>query len=103
MNVLPYVNSKDIREHLEKIEYQFTALEAVWLIYQSRNTTLVERHHAWRQLISEYPDCSIPERMNTVAQPSLHRFLEEYMDMEKRALERFRDQTGAVYCIEYHS
>lgn len=103
MNVLPYVNSKDIREHLEKIGYQFTALEAAWLIYQSRNTTLEERHHAWRQLISEYPDCSIPVRMNTVAQPSLHGFLEEYMDMENRALERFRDQTGAVYRMEYHS
>ena len=102
MNVLPYVNSKDIREHLEKIEYQFTALEAAWLIYQSRNTTLEERHHAWRQLISEYPDCSIPERINTISQDSLHRFLAEYMDMENRMLERFRDSTGAVYQLEYH-
>ncbi len=103
MDVLCFINSRDIREHLRKIDYQFSALEAAWLIYQSRNTTLDERHHAWRQLISEYSDCPIPERRNTVPQPSLHGFLEEYMDMENRALERFRDPTGAVYRIEYHS
>ncbi|MBQ6565322.1 MAG: hypothetical protein IJL88_15545 [Clostridia bacterium] len=102
MNVLRYINSKDIREHLRKIDYKFSALEAAWLIYQSRYTTLEERHQAWKQLIAEYPDCSIPKRLNTVPQDSLHHFLEEYMDMEKRMLKQFRDPTGAVFQLEYH-
>ena len=102
MDVLRYVNSKDIREHLRKIGYKFSALEAAWLIYQCRNTTLEERHQAWKRLIAEFPDCPIPKRMNTVPQDSLHHFLEEYMDMEKRMLERFRDSTGAVFQLEYH-
>lgn len=102
MNVLQYVNSKDIREYLGETNYQFSALEAAWLIYQSRNTTLEERHHAWKQLISEYPDCPIEERINTVPQGSLHRFLADYMDMENRMLDRFRDPTGVVYQLEYH-
>ncbi len=102
MDVLRYVNSTDIREHLRKIGYQFSALEAAWLIYQSRNTALEERHEAWKQLIAEYPDCPIPKRMNTVPQDSLHHFLAEYMDMEKRMLEQFRDSTGVVYQIKYH-
>ncbi len=102
MDPLRFVNSVDIRKHLEKIGYQCSALEAAWLIYQSRKTTLEERNQAWRQLIMDFPDCPIPERMNTVAQPSLHRFLEEYIDMENRALERFRESAGAVYQVEYH-
>ncbi|MBR4333820.1 MAG: hypothetical protein IKP72_14155 [Clostridia bacterium] len=102
MDVLRYINSKDIREHLRKTSYKFSALEAAWLIYQSRYATLEERHQAWKQLIAEYPDCPIPKRMNTVPQDSLHHFLEEYMDMEKRMLEQFRDPTGVVYQIKYH-
>ncbi len=102
MDVLPFVNSKDIREYLEKIEYQFSALETAWLIWQSRYTTLEERHQAWRQLVLEFPDCPIEERINTMPQPSLHQFLEEYMDMEDRALEQFQNPADAIYQLEYH-
>ena len=42
--ILQFVNSKDIREYLRTIDYQFNALEAAWLIWQSRNTTVEERH-----------------------------------------------------------
>ena len=101
--ILNFVNSKDIRKHLQNIGYQFNALEAAWLIWQSRNSTLEEKHNAWKQVIAEYPDIPVFERMNTLPQPSLHRFLEEYMDMENRTLERFRDSSGAVYQLEYHT
>lgn len=103
MNILSFVNSKDIRKHLEAIGYEFNALEAAWLIWQNRNSALEERHQAWRRIIAEYPDCPIPERMNTMPQPSLQGFLREYMDMEKNVLERFRDSSGAVYRLEYYS
>ena len=100
--ILKFVNSKDIQKHLKEIGYEFNALEAAWLVWQSRDSTLEERHRAWRRIIAEYPDCPIPERMNTMTQPSLHRFLEEYMDMENRVLERFQDPDGAVFQVEYH-
>ena len=99
--ILTFVNSKDIRKHLKEIGYQFNALEAAWLVWQSRDSTLEERHIAWKQIIAKYPDRPIPERMHTMPQPSLHRFLEEYMDMENSALEHFRDPTDAVYQVEY--
>ena len=102
-NILQFVNSKDIRKHLRNIGYTFNALEAAWLVYQSRYTTLEARHEGWKRIIAEYPDCPIEERLNTVPQPSLHRFLEEYMDMEIRALDRFQDPAGAVYQLEYHT
>ena len=99
--ILTFVNSKDIRKHLKEIGYQFNALEAAWLVWQSRDSTLEERHIAWKQIIAKYPDRPIPERMNTIPQPSLHRFLEEYMDMENRVLEHFLDPSDAVYQVEY--
>lgn len=99
--ILQFVNSKDIREHLHSIGYQFNALEASWLIWQSRNTTLEERHQAWERVIREYPDCPIEERMNTKPQPSLHGFLREYMETGNKYLEKFRNPEGAVYQLRY--
>lgn len=89
MNILRFINSKDIREHLKKLDYEFSSLEAAWLIYQCREATLEEKHKAWRELIETMPDCSIPERMNTVAQDSLHGFLKKYMALEDKLVERF--------------
>lgn len=40
MDVLKFINSKDIREHLKSINYEFNLLEVAWLIYQSRNVSI---------------------------------------------------------------
>jgi hypothetical protein len=47
MNLFKYINSKDIRKHLEEIDYQFNTLEAAYLIYFCRSLTLAERHKAF--------------------------------------------------------
>ena len=80
--LLRFVNSKDIRNHLEAIDYQFNSLEAAWLIYKCRNAVIDEKHKAWRELIETMPDYAIPERNNTCPQESLHAFLKEYMEIE---------------------
>ena len=97
--ILQFVNSKDIREYLRTIDYQFNALEAALLIWQSRNTTVEKRHQAWKQVIKESPDCPVEIRMNASPQLSLHDFLQEYMEMENRLLDQFRNADGAVYQI----
>ena len=35
MDIYKYINSKDVRKHLEKINYQFNTLEAAYLIFFS--------------------------------------------------------------------
>ena len=37
MDILRFINSRDIREHLKTIHYQFNSLEAAWLIYQDQS------------------------------------------------------------------
>lgn len=34
MNLYRFINSRDIRKHLEDMKYEFNALEASWLVYQ---------------------------------------------------------------------
>ena len=82
MNITRFINSKDIRKHLESINYPFTSTEAAWLIWQCRDLTLKEKHAAWQELIDAMPDCPIEERLWVAARPSLHAFLKEYMQFQ---------------------
>lgn len=36
MDFYKFINSKDIENHLRKIDYKFNSLEVTWLIYQLR-------------------------------------------------------------------
>ena len=52
MDIFRFVNSKDVREHLKSIDYEFNSLEAAWLIYQCRDAAIDEKHKAWNELIA---------------------------------------------------
>lgn len=91
MDIFRFVNSKDIREHLRDIGYEFNSLEAAWLIYQCCDATIDEKHKAWNELIETMPDCPIEKRLNTVAQDSLHAFLIQYMELEDKYRNEFRE------------
>ena len=97
MDVFKFVNSKDIREHLRNMDYSFSSIEAAWLIWQSKYTSLNEKHEAWRELIETMPDCEIEERLNAKARPSLHEFLKELMAFENRCIESLKKEEP--YCV----
>lgn len=98
MNYYKFINSKDIRTYLEKIEYKFTSLEAAWLIWQSQCSSLEEKHIAWNELIATMPDCEIHKRSNTEPHPSLHGFLRELILLQKRQIQLlYTCEPNAVY------
>ena len=41
LDIFCFVNSKDIRDHLRKINYKFSSLEAAWIIYQCSSASLI--------------------------------------------------------------
>lgn len=93
--VLMYVNSNAIRNHLDKIGYSFSSLEAAWIIYQSRRHSIEEKHAMWNLLIKNMPDCEIPERNYlTRFMPSLHSFLAEFIETENGLIDDFLRPTG---------
>ena len=93
MDILRFINSKDIRKHLNSVGYRFNSLETAWLIYQCRDATIKEKHKAWNELIETMPDCSIEERLNTIPQDSLHAFMKKYMELEDKLINEFYDET----------
>lgn len=110
MDILRFINSKDIKEHLKNNSYEFNSLEVAWLIYQCCNATISEKHKAWNELIRTMPDCRIEKRVNTVPQESLHAFLKQYMELEDKLINEFYDEKHAdtfddnkpfVYKVKY--
>jgi hypothetical protein len=102
MNVLDFVNSTDIKNHLKEIDYRCNQLEASWLIYQSSICTLEEKMSAWNWIIDNMDDCEVPERINCSYRQSLHGTLKLYMDMLNGKINRFYEEgTNVAYSYRY--
>lgn len=100
MDIASFINSRDIREYLKEINYDFTSLEAAWLIYQCRSKALKEKQAAWQEIIDNMPDCSVKERPNCIEIKSLHAFLKDYMALQKRMYEDLKlKEEGFVYIV----
>ena len=96
--ILSYVNSKDIRNHLRTIGYQFSSLEAAWLIHQCERLTLAQKHEAWNELISAMPDMPIDFRAFRYRErKNLHDFLKRYMKVDDLWIENFNKSENCVY------
>lgn len=101
MDIFRFINSRDIRYHLKKIDYQFNTCEAAWLVGCSLTATLRERFDAWEEIIAAMPDCAPPRPLTTAPQSSsFHALLREYMALLKKKLAWFCDGEGAVYQYE---
>lgn len=98
MNILEFVNSTTIREFWQKIGFVPNALESAWLVYQSSNLTIEEKHSAWKNIIKNMPDCEVSGKRVKAPQKSLHKFLSRYMEIEDYLITHFfLPEDGAVY------
>ena len=107
-DIKTFLNSKDIAEHWRKTGFVCTPVQAAYIIWQSHEKSLREKHEAWKELMETTPDCpfaegrrkecmvrrGIPEALTD----SLHAFLRAYMALEDRTLERFYREE-ANYCL----
>lgn len=99
MDFTRFINSSDIRKHLQDIGYVFNSVEAAWLVWQSR-APLSEKHKAWDYIISHMPDARIDGQSGNLCHSSLHTALDGYMTIERRWLREWSagdgTETGSV-------
>lgn len=73
-------------------------IKSAWLVYQSNNHTIEEKHEAWRWIIDNIPDCEVKGKNIETPQKSLHEFLKRYMEIENAIItDFFAHEVGAVY------
>ena len=85
MDLLPYVESRAIREHLAAVGHRFTPLEAAVLIRLS-DRSLPERNAAWHELMRCSEDVELIPREWFPLRMSLH----EWLRQDIRRSERMR-------------
>lgn len=99
MDIYSFLNSRDIAEHCRKIQKEWSPLEMALIISHSKRSVL-DKHGAWRELISDYPDMMVPPMPECGVNgfESLHTIILTRIDYEERILRSFMEQTpGAVY------
>ena len=57
MDILRFVNSTAVREHLRNIGHEFTAAQAAYLIDNCRSITIEGKIDAWREIVETMSDC----------------------------------------------
>lgn len=76
MDIYNLINSKAISEHCRKIQHQFNTEELAVLIYRNKRMSVDEKISAYQELISDYPDMEVIERINCMdCQPFFRQFL----------------------------
>ena len=95
MDIYSFINSKSIREYLQKENYKFSSIEAAWLIYQCKLITIKEKHEAWKWLIENMPDCEINRRNCNFN--SLHKLIKDYIEIEEKYLNIFDKKEDNAY------
>lgn len=104
MDITKFLNSKDIREHLQAMDYSFDAVTAAYLVWQCHNATLEEKFSAWEEIAKTMPDCPIPRRPGMADDvPSVHQFLRDYIGLEKNRLEHFTQGENCVFGADFSS
>ena len=88
MNIYDFFRSQDIVEHCKKTEHVFSPLDMA-VIVEISDKPMKDKHVAWREIISDYPDMPIHESLHVGARDSLHDYLQELIAWEERCVERF--------------
>lgn len=99
-DVCKFINSKSVARYLREIKYDFSALEAAYIVWQSQYATLREKFEAWEDIIASMPDTEIKKRRSYDRQPSLHSFLTKYIELTKQNINEFYRCDGAAYSYQ---
>lgn len=100
MDIYSFLNSKDIAEHCRRLQKTWTPLQMALIISRS-DRSVPDKHRAWRELISDYPDMPVPPVPTcwiTSGYESLHKMILAQINYEERVLRSFMEPSpGAIY------
>lgn len=97
MNIYSYIPSTDIATYCEKICHKFNPLEMAVIVAMS-GKTIIEKHTAWKQIITEHPDMPIHQCINFDARDSLHEYLHELINYEENLIRAFYSTKAGEVC-----
>lgn len=97
MDILKYMNSRDVADYLEKIGFEFNAMQAAYIIYINDRLTIDERIELWREIIDAMPDCEYERLFDEFVSivPSAHAQIELHVEKVQESLRYFMTNCSA--------
>lgn len=103
MDAFKWFNSRDVRDYLRKINYQFNTLETAWLVYSNQSACLSEQLSAFREIIDTMPDAILEKPIQQVGINTLHELLKEYIKIKENTLQKFSStEDNPVFHAEWY-
>ena len=98
MDILEFIDSNTVYKHLIDIGYEPDALTAAVIVWQSKSHNLAEKEKAFKWIIENMKDMSIPAHEYHSERESLHEFLAKYIETLSRYVDGFKlDNLDAIY------
>lgn len=103
MDVYSLINSKAISEHCRKIKHEFNTEEIAVLIYRNKRMNIEEKIKAYKELIEQYPDMPVIERINCDYYDSVKDMIEEEIYRIETLSKKLRkNDKEAIYTYNYY-
>lgn len=103
-DILEFLDSRSIKEHLQRIDYELTTPVAAFIVDRSHKATLQQKLEGWQKIIDNMPNCTMSRRNDTVNIPDFHAFLRNVIRQEQRKLAHFKRTDGqSLYFFEDYS
>lgn len=102
--ILEFIDSPSIKEHLESVDFEFTAPAAAFIVNRSNRATIRQKLAGWQKILDNMPNCSMSRRNDSWNIPDFHAFLRSVIKQEHRRLSHFKKPDGNhLYFFEDYS
>lgn len=103
-DIFEFLDSRSIKEHLQRIDYELTTPVAAFIVDRSHKATLQQKLEGWQKIIDNMPNCTMSRRNDTVNIPDFHAFLCNAIRQEQRKLAHFKRTDGqSLFFFEDYS
>lgn len=103
-DIFEFLDSRSIKEHLQRINYELTTPVAAFIINRSHKATLQQKLEGWQKIIDNMPNCTMSRKNDTVNIPDFHAFLRNVIRQEQRKLAHFKRTDGqSLFFFEDYS
>lgn len=99
-DILEFLDSPDIKEHLQDIGYEFTTPEAAFIVACSNEKALWQKIEGWQKIIDNMPNCAMTRWHGTLNIPNFHAFLRDVIKWKRRTIARFKQPGKHMFFFE---
>ncbi|MCI8310383.1 MAG: hypothetical protein HFJ45_09595 [Clostridia bacterium] len=98
MDIYNLINSKAISEHCRKIQHKFNTEELAVLIYRNKRLSIDEKIELYKELITDYPDMEVIERINCKHYNSVKDMIRGEIQRVKDLIEKLeKEESNVIY------